>query len=199
MATNISAKGVTASASDGLTTLAGKISQISTGGGGTSNIVQGTFTTGSTGGGTGSVSLKYSGSGYPIAVFVYVDGGPYNNSTDGNTTWYNSMDRYDCGFYSMVKSRTTAAPTYTTSGGANYGTVTIVYKNSTTSSTSYTRTSSMSANTFTSSDTDGAASTVCVRFKGNGKTLAYYVGNRGSSSIGLARDTKFAYIVIYSE
>ena len=200
MATNISAKGVTASASDGLTTLAGKISQIQTGGsGGCPNLVTGTFTTANSGGGTGSVSLSYSGTGYPIACFVYVDGGVYNNSTGGNTTWYNSMDRYDCGFYSMVKSRTTSAPTYTTSGAANYGTVTIVYKNSTTSSTSYTRTSSMSANTFTSSDTNGAASTVCVRFKGNGKTLAYYVGNRGSSSIGLARDTKFAYIVIYSE
>ena len=199
MATNISAKGVPASASDGLTTLASKISQIQTGGGGgSSNVVTGTFTTENSGGGTGSVSLSYSGSGYPIACMVWVDGGPYNNGTGGNTTWYNSMDRYDCGFFSMVKARTTTTPGYTTSGADNYGVVTIIYKNSTSSSTNYTRTSTMTANTYTSSSTNGAASTVCVRFKGNGKTLAYYIGNRGSSSIGLARNTKFAYIVVYS-
>ena len=39
MATNITAKGVTASASDGLTTLAGKILQISGGGGGTTTYI----------------------------------------------------------------------------------------------------------------------------------------------------------------
>ena len=199
MATNISNKGVSASASDGLTTLAGKISQIQTGGsGGASNIVQGTFTTANSGGGTGSISLSYSGNGYPIACMVWVDGGPYNNSSSGNTTWYNSTSRYDCGFYSMVKSRTTTTPDYSTSGSDNYGTVTIIYKNSTSSSTQYTRTSGMDVNTYTSSSTNAAAGTSCVRFKGNGKTLAYYIGNRGSSSIGLARNTKFAYIVIYS-
>ena len=115
-------------------------------GGGASNIVQGTFTTGATRNTTGTVSLSYTGSGYPIACFVYVDGGPYNNGTGGNTTWYNSVSRYDCGYYSMVKSRTTTAPTYTTSGADNYGTVTVIYKNSTSTATTYTRTSTMTAN-----------------------------------------------------
>ena len=197
MATNITAKGVSASASDGLTTLASKISQIQTGGGAT-NIVQGTFTTANSNG-TGSVSLSYNGSGYPIALFIYVDGGAYNNSSQGNTTWYNSTSRYDVGFYSMVKSRTTSSPTYETTGADNYGTVTIIYKNSTSTATQYTRTSTMTANTYTSSSTNASASTLCAVFKGNNKTLSYYIGNRGSSSIGLARNTKFAYIIIYSE
>lgn len=117
MATNLTAKGVTASASDGLTTLAGKIANISqTGGGGANNIVQGTFTTGSSGNTTGSVSLSYNGSGYPIMVTIYVDGGSYNNGTGGNTTWYNSVRRYDVGNYFMSKARTTTTPTYSTSG-----------------------------------------------------------------------------------
>ncbi len=98
----------------------------------------------------------------------------------------------------MVKSRTTTTPDYSTSGSDNYGTVTIIYKNSTSTATQYTRTSGMDVNTYTSSSTNASAGTSCVRFKGNGKTLAYYIGNRGSSSIGLARNTKFAYIVIYS-
>ena len=98
------------------------------GGSGASNIVQGTFTTGSTRAGTGTATIGYTGSGYPIALLVFVDGGPYNNSTGGNTTWYNSVNRYDVGFYSMVKSRVPTTPTYATSGADNYGTVTVIYK-----------------------------------------------------------------------
>lgn len=181
-------------------TAAGVLTQgtSSGGGGGATNIVQGTFTTGSSRNTTGSVTLSYSGSGYPIACFVYVDGGAYNNSTGGNTTWYNSVNRYDCGFYSMVKSRTTTTPTYLTSGADNYGTVTVIYKNSTSTSTTYTRTSTMTANTFTSSSTNPNNSTGMVRFQGSGTKLAYYIGNAGSSNIGFPPSTKMAYIVIYS-
>ena len=166
------------------------------GGGGATNIVQGTFTTGSTRGGTGTVTIPYTGSGYPIALMVFVKGGAYNNSSGGDTTWYNSVNRYDVGAYYMTKSRQNTTPTYTTSGADNQGVAAIIYKNSTSTSTTYTRTSSMTANAYSSSN--GAASTVCCRFKGNGKTLAYYVGNAGSSSIGLAPSTEYEYIAIYS-
>ena len=160
--------------------------------GGSSNIVQGTFTTGSSAGAS-SVTLSYSGSGYPIAAIVYVDGGPYNNTTTGNTTWYNSTQRYAVGFWSMVKSNVTTTPTFSTSGDANQGTVTAIYKNSTSSSTSYTRTSSMTSNTYSSSNASNAAAT-CVRFKSK-TSLSYYVN---TSSYGLLPGIKYAYIVIYS-
>lgn len=176
----------------------GKTGTYTGGGGGSSNIAQGTFTTGSTRGSNSSVSVSYSGTGYPIACFVYVDGGPYNNGTQGNTTWYNSVNRYDCGYYSMVKSSTTEAPTYTTSGTENYGTCAVIYKNSTTQATTYTQASSRTINTFTSSTSNPNNSNGCIRFKGNGKTLAYYIGNLTSSTVGLAPSTKYAYIVIYS-
>ena len=199
MATNISAKGVTASASDGLTTLAGKISQISTGGGGgCTRLVTGNFTTGSTRAGTGSTSISYTGSGYPIALMVYISNGANNTTSEGNTTWVNSVDRYDVGFYSMSKAEVNTTPTYVTSASvsANWGVVTIIYKNSTSDSTSYTRTSNMAAVVYNS--TDGASSYNCVRFKGNGKTLSWYVGNKASNRVGLVPSTKYDYIVVYS-
>ena len=194
-------KGVTASysSSTGLLGLISKIGDIQTGGGGCPKLVQGTFTTGGTGGSTGSVSLSYSGTGYPIACLVYINGGAQNTTSGGNTTWVNSTSRYDVGLFSMVKAEINTTPTYATDSSIsqNWGTPMIVYKNSTTDSTSYTRTSNMKAVTYNSSN----ASTTynCVRFKGNAKTLSYYVGNRASNSIGLARSTEFAYIVIYSE
>lgn len=192
-------KGVTAtySATTGLLGLVSKIGDIQTGGGAT-NIVQGTFTTGSTRAGTGSTSLSYNGTGYPIALMVYVNGGAYNNTSGGNTTWYSSVDRYDVGTFYMTKSEMNTTPTYVSSGSvtANGGVVTIVYKNSTSDSTSYTRTSNMSAKTYNSSDATTTYN--CIRFKGNGKTLSWYVGNKGSSTIGLAPSTTYAYIVVYS-
>ena len=196
MASNLTAKGVNASANDGLTTLAGKILNISTGsGGGCSKLIQGTFTTGSTRAGTGTVSLNYTGSGYPIACFVYIDGGAYNSE---NTDWYNSVNRYDVGVFSSTKSEINTTPTYVSSGSvtANKGVCCIIYKNSTSSATTYTRTSAMDAVTYNSSNASSGYN--CIRFKNNAKTLSYYVGNKASNAVGLAPSTKYAYIVIYS-
>lgn len=199
MATNLTTKGVTASPSDGLTTLAGKILSIQTGSGsssGVTNVVQGTFTTSSTRNTTQTVTLSYTGTGYPIAVMIFVSGGAYNNSRNGNTTWYNSVNRYDVGNYFMSKARTTTTPSYSTSGADNYGNVAIIYKNSTSTATTYTRTSTMTANVFSSSNAQ--SSTACVRFKGNGTTMNIYIGNKSSSYIGFASETEYSYIVIYS-
>lgn len=198
LATNLTNKGVTASANDGLTTLVGKINNIPTGSGGVTNVVQGSFTTGATRNTTQNITINYSGTGYPIAVMIFVKGGAYNNSSTGNTSWYNSVNRYDIGHYSMSKARGTTTPTYSTSGADNYGVVDIIYKNSTSTSTTYTRTSTMTANIFTSSSTSAQSSTACVRFKGNNKAMSVYIGNNGSSSIGFASGTEYTYIVIYS-
>lgn len=166
------------------------------GGGGASNICQGTFTTGSTGDTSATFDTGYTGSGYPIAMFIYVDGGPYNDSSDygGNTTWYNSTIRYDCGFYAMVKSRVPQPPTYSNDGA----TAVIIYKNSATSATIYSRAFIMSVATYGDSASDATASTACARFKGNATTVSYYVGNGTSDTIGFPKDTKMAYIVFYS-
>lgn len=164
--------------------------------GGASNFVTGTFTTGSSTGTAATFSTGYTGSGYPIALMIWIDGGPYNNGTGGNTTWYNSVQRYAIGFFSLVKSQTTTTPTYATSGAANYGTVTVIYKNSTSQATTYSRTSSMTANSYTSSSTNAnATNTTAVRFKGDGKTVTYFVA---STSYGLLASTKYAYCVLYS-
>lgn len=158
--------------------------------GGASNIVEGTFTTGSSAG-VESVNIPYTGNGYPIAAFVFVDGGAYNSAISG---WYNSVQRYAVGMWAMTKAVQTSAPTYGTSGSANYGCTTAIYKNSTSSSTSYTRTSGMNTNVFSSSNATNAALT-CVRLK-SGNVLSYYVN---TSSYGLLPNTTYKYIIIYSE
>ena len=159
-------------------------------GGGSSNYVSGTFTP--SGSGTvGSISLPYTGSGYPICAMVFVKGGAYNSS---NTDWYDSTQRYAVGQWTMHKAVQDTTPTYSTSGTANQGVTTAIYKNSTSTSTTYTRTSGMNTNVFSSSNASNAALT-CVRFK-TGNVLSYYVA---STSYGLLSGVEYEYHIIYSE
>ena len=195
LATNLTNKGVTASPSDGLTTLVGKINNIQTGsGGGSSNVVQGSFTTGSTRAGTGTVSISYTGTGYPIAVVIYIENGAYNP----NDSWYNTISQYDVDAFYMTKSQMSSTPTFVASASvpANQGVVCGVYKSSSSSATTHSRNGSSSAVFFNSSDATTGYN--CVRFKNNSKTLSYYVGNKASNKVGLAPSKKYYYIIIYS-
>lgn len=157
--------------------------------GGASNFITGTFTTGSTAGHT-EITLPYTGNGYPITAVVVIDGGAYVSGTD----WYDSLQRYAVGQWTMTKANMTTTPTYGTSGANNQGVTTWIYKNSTSTSTSYSRSSAMNTNVFSSSNAGNTAQT-CVRFKGN-TTLSYYVN---TSSYGLHPEMTYRYFIVYSE
>ncbi len=159
------------------------------GGGGASNFVTGTFTTPSSAGAS-TLTIPYTGSGYPIACIVVVEGGAYVSGTE----WYTSTQRYAVGQWTMTKSVFSSSPTFTTSGTQNQGVVTAIYKNSTSTSTTYTRTSAMNTNAFSSSNATNAAAT-CVRFKSK-TSISYYTN---TSSYGLFPGTTYRYFIVYSE
>ena len=89
-------------------------------------VVTGTFTTGSSAG-VHTLTIPYTGSGYPIMAYIVIDGGAYVSGTD----WYTSVQRYAVGVWAMSKSVFTSAPSYGTSGAANQGVTCWIYKNST--------------------------------------------------------------------
>ena len=194
LATNITSKGVSANASDGLTTLASKILQIQTGGG-ANNVVQGSFTTGSTRASVGTVNINYNGNGYPIIVMIWLQGGAYNP----NSTWYSTIAYYDVDAFYMTKSQMSSTPTFVASASvpANQGVVCGIYKSSSSNATTHSRNGSSSAVFFNSSDATTGYN--CVRFKGNSKTLSYYIGNNASNRVGFAPSQTYDYIIIYSE
>lgn len=160
---------------------------------GAKNYVTGTFKTGTTTGAAQEVTIPYTGSGYPIACLIYVKGGAYNNTSSGDTNWYNSVQRYAIGQWAMSKSNQTTTPTYGTSGAANQGVTMSIFKNSTSTATTYSRTSAMSTNTFSSSNAGNTAATA-VRFKSATKMSVYVA----STSYGLLADTEYTYHIIYS-
>ena len=189
-------KGVTATfdSSTGLLGLIGEISNIQQGGTSCPKLVQGTFTTGSTRASTGTVSISYTGNGYPIAVMVYIDGGAYNP----DTAWYNTVAQYDADSFTMTKAQMSSTPTFVSSGSvpANQAVVSATYKSNASTATTHTRNGSQSAVFFNSSDATTGYN--CIRFKNNTKTLSYYIGNTASNKVGLAPSQTYHYIIIYS-
>ncbi len=157
---------------------------------GASNIVQGNFGT-ITGAGVMTINIPYTGNGYPIVAVVVIKDGAYNSAY---SHWYSSTQRYAVGQWTMSKSDMTSAPTYTTSGTQNQGVVTAIYKNSTSSSTSYTRTSAMNTNVFSSGNASNSAVNT-IKFK-TGNVMSIYVN---TSSYGLLPQTNYSYYIIYSE
>ena len=167
------------------------------GGGGASNYVTGTFTVGDSSGKTESVNIPYTGSGYPLAGIIHVEGGVYNNTETGQADWYSSLQRYAVGFFSFVKSITTTEPTYT-SGTQNSATVTDIYKNSASTATTYSRSSSMNASFFNEVIPSGGSSgTMCVRLSSS-TTLAYKITGGTTSTYGLHPGITYRYHIIYS-
>lgn len=157
--------------------------------GGASNFVTGTFTADSGTGAAHSVTIPYTGTGFPLAAMVFIAGGAY----ESGTTWYNSTQRYAVGQWTFSKSVQSTTPTYTTSGAANQGVTTWVFKNSTSTATTYSRSSAMNTNVLTSSNATGAGAT-CCRFKGK-TTLSYYTA---STSYGLLAGQEYRYVIMYS-
>lgn len=158
------------------------------GSGGATNFVTGTFTTESSAG-AHTLTIPYSGTGYPLALTVCVEGGSYKSGT----AWYNSTQRYAIGLYAMTKADFSTAPTYQSSGTNNQGCVWAVYKNSTSSSTSYSRNSSMNVNAYGNSNASNSVTTT-FRFK-SATSLSYYVN---TSSYGLLPSTTYRYYIVYS-
>lgn len=188
--TSIENKGVDVPANTKLDGYSALVDAIQTGGGGTSNFVHGTFTTGSTNGAT-SIEIPYTGSGYPVMAVVVVAGGVYNPAY---SHWYDKKQQGAVGEWTMTKSVMSSTPTYTTSGTQNQGVVMILFKDNNFETTSYSRTGVMDANAFTSMDASSGRDT-CVRFKSN-KMLSYYVH---TSFYGLLADTDYEYFIVYSE
>ena len=160
---------------------------VSGGGGGATNVVTGSFT-GTTTGAAMDVTLSYSGSGYPVACYVWPDGGIV-----GNTTFNSTVQRYAIGIWSMSKAYGNTTPTYATSGNQNQGATIARYKSSTSSATSYGNAGAHNTNTYSSSNATAAYATA-LRFK-NATTMSVFIA---STSYGFMANVKYNYVVVYS-
>lgn len=179
----------TANGTYDVTNLAQLVVDVS-GGGGASNYVHGEFTTQSKSG-VQSVTIPYTGTGYPIMCYVVIKGGAYVSGT----TWYNSLTKGCVGVWAMSKSDFSTTPTYNSSDSKNNCVVCAIYKNSTSNATTYTRTSSMTSKALNNTDA-GSTAAACVHFK-SAKSLSVYI-NLSTASYGLLSNQNYEYFIVYS-
>lgn len=184
----ITANGTYSAADDDADGYSSVTVNVSGGGGGSSNILTGTFTTQATSG-VQSVSIPYTGSGYPLKIWVEVEPSYYDSATD----WYDTVQRYAVALVVMTKNFPDQTPTWLQSGDANSGSITTVYKSSASAATSYSRSGSQTANMCSGANA-GAAATSCVKYKSN-NSLSIYVAD---TSYGLLASTTYRYLIMYS-
>lgn len=163
------------------------------GGGGASNIVQGTFTyTAPTTSNTVlEIDLPYEGIGYPIAIGIYVADGPYNSSS----YFYSHVQQYAVAHYQAIKANMTTTPAYTGSNQQNDGFSCVCrYKSSSSSATSYTQAAS-NAFVICSQSAPTTSNYFQIVRMPSAKKMKVLIAH---TSVGFARGITYAYYVIYS-
>lgn len=156
------------------------------GGGSASNIVMGTFK--GTSDGALDVNIPYSGNGWPIAVNIYISGGPYSNQS-----FVNLIQRYASQAFIMLKRIFDMEPIYNSNIDYDGGVCLNRYKSSNSNSASYSSTSDFVYNMFKKNGAQSGAYSI-AKMK-DFKTLSVWIG---SSSHCFAKDFEYEYIIIYS-
>ena len=159
---------------------------------GASNIVSGTFTTNSTAG-VQTISIPYTGNGYPMMAQIYTTGG-INATTQ--QAWHDSIVSRQIGAWSFTKRVMSPAPTYDDASEKNLGSSTWTFKNSSSDPSVFGAQGNASAQIYRAS---GAASggASCCRFT-NDKTISIYVDGTGDV-YGFPNSVEFTYMIVYSE
>lgn len=149
------------------------------GGGGGTNCVCGTFKE-TTGGQAITIALDYSGSGYPIAVFVSTTDSAFDEVTQS----------YAVRDLTLIKHELDTAPTYSGGIDENYAMQSRKYRNNSAYQASATY-------PYTAYSTSPATSgnTLSLRITSN-TTLSAYI--QGASSYGFAVGVEYTYYVVYS-
>lgn len=158
------------------------------GGGGASNLVQGTFT-GTTAGEILEINVPYTGSGYPIAAMIFPKEGGYNSFG----TFYNTIQPYAIQTWVLEKNYPLSAPDYTGKTPNNEAFTLIRYKSSTSSPTAYGTTTLNTLRAYTYSTPGGSISNVC-KFSSSTKMKVFIA----STSYGFMAGIEYVYCIVYS-
>ena len=164
--------------------------------GGSSPLVSGTFTgSASEKGSAKSITIPYTGSGYPVSVLIYPTEGGY----ESGSTIYNTAQNRAVVAYMAVKCDIESTPTYVNNVIQNNALSISVIKGSNSDATSYS-TSSLyrTANTYYSSPSTGNNGGTIVRFYNSATNLSVYIAAYGGSEYGFLAGQEYTYQIIYS-
>ena len=158
------------------------------GGGGATNVVQGSFTGAIAEKGTAkSISVPYSGSGYPVAIFIFP-----SNGADAESI-ATLVHKYAVCMFMFTKNDVTSTPTYSGNTAENKGTVLNLYKYSDSDPATTTAGRDASALILYTGGAQQSTAT-CARMT-SATNLSVYIADATS---GFPDSIEFTYIIVYS-
>ena len=164
--------------------------------GGSSNLVTGTFTGQASEKGTAkSITVQYSGSGYPLSIAIYPTAGAYKSGTDIYTVvQYKAIVQ----FYAS-KCDASLTPDYTNNAIQNQFMVTGAFKGSSSNSDAYSSPSiSKNYAVCYKNTANGNGINSAVRFYNNGTNLSVYIAPDDGTEYGFLAGTEYTYVIVYS-
>ena len=164
------------------------IGNIPTGGGGSSNLVTGTFT-GTTAGEALTVSIPYTGSGYLMILLIYPSGGMYKSGSAIATL----AKAKAVVTLSRIKQDFSTAPTFSGSGDENKGSYSALYKTSDSDPSSYGNNGAFTGTMYTPDAASTSIGTL-VRINSNTQFATRIV----DSNYGFAQNIEYTYLAVYS-
>lgn len=162
--------------------------------GGATNCVCGKFTTGSTAGVTQTITVPYTGNGYPVNLAIFVAEGASNTSG----SFYSTLHRYAIVYYMAVKqfaSGSNAAPTYGNNNNPNYAYTAVRYKSSSTSASTSSVSNGTGIKLYSTDDASASTSGGCVKIQSKNQ-LSIFISD---TSYGFLANTDYNYVIGYSE
>lgn len=166
------------------------IGNISGGGGSSVPAVVGTFTPATSEKGSAkTITIPYTGSGYPIAVVIY----PSTGINKADSPMAALAQKNAVIEYIRVKADTSTTPTYSGSGNENKGSYIDFYKNSDSDPTQTSQNVGLDGTMFTSSAAGTSAGTI-VRFNSSTQ-MSIGVADTGH---GFKDGIEYTYLILYS-
>ena len=135
-----------------------------------------------------SVSIPYTGSGYPIAGVII----PTEGSFKTGSTIEQLIQNYAIYFYAFSKNDISATPTYNADSSENRADVILMCKYGTAAS-GVTDSKAHSVQIYNTSDSSGTAA-ACIRFK-DATTMNVFIAN---TSYGFKENVEYTYYIVYS-
>ena len=156
-----------------------------------SRVAIGTFTGSTAEKGTAkSISVPYTGSGYPVAGVIFPSAGAYNSESD----YYSAVQKFAVDKFTFVKANTSIAPDYSSNTEKNWAFATADFKGSDSSATTYNRNGYGDSAIYSSSSDASASAVYCARFQ-SATTMSVFIAN---TSYGFMAGVEYTYMIIYS-
>ena len=153
--------------------------------------VAGTFT-GTTNGQAKTITIPYTGSGYPVAGIVFPSDGIYKSGS----TFADTIQKKAVGLYSFVKSDSSSTPDYTNDTAINQVVVCVAYKSSDEYATSIAQNITTNARLFVNGDAVGNSSIYRVIKFNSATSMSIYIPS--TDQYGFMKDVEYTYLFMYS-